>query len=185
MATARTTRSSATNSSIRGQSREGGEGSSEKKRRLPRPKKHTHFGTPRARSSAAILHALAQIKRQLIDGEPCHIVIDDFFERVTSEPAFAFEFRGGPHWLREAVARSCEDIVGQPHGHSTVFLTTVPEYALVHGSVTLGDFTGTVIYFEDIRLGAIGLFPLEPWRGAYFLRLVIMDEPEDPRDAPN
>ena len=61
----------------------------------------------------------------------------------------------------------------------------MPEHALIHGSITLGDFVGAAIYFEDIRLGAIGLFPLEPFGDAFFLRLIINDKPNDPRDAPN
>jgi hypothetical protein len=182
MATPRSSRSSSSSTPAQSRASTSSQkraGSPEKK--PPRSKQVRH--RPRtssiyARSLIALARRIANIKRKLLNDAPSHEILDDFFERVTVEPAFTFDFRHGPPWLREAIARACEDLLDKPTGESTVFLFSVPEHELVHGSVVIGGYMGTALFFEDIRLGAIGLYPADESRGAFFARLVIMDEPE-------
>jgi hypothetical protein len=132
-----------------------------------------------------VARGIAAIKRKLVREAPSQEVIDDFFDGVTSEPSFVFEFRRGPTWLHDAIARACEEILDKPTGESTVYLVAVPEHELVHGSVVIEGYTGAAVFFEDIRLGAVGLYPDQKSRGACFVRLVMVDEARGAHESPN
>ena len=190
MATPRTTRSSASSTPAQSRAatplRQKRAGSSGKKGRHPQQAKHRpRAASSYARSVAAVARCIAGIRRKLIVEAPAYEIIDDFFEGVTCEPAFTFEFHLGPGWLSDAIARSCEEILDKPTGQSTMFLVAVPEHDLVHGSVVLDGYMGTAVFFEDIRLGAVGLFPDDESWPVHFIRLVGTDEPPKPRGAPN
>ncbi len=189
MATPRTSRqSSASTPTAPVQTRKKRSGSSEKKHRRPKQVEHRSkaaTAAANAKSIAAVTRGIAAIKHKLVAEAPCHEILDDFFEGITAEPSFVFEFRRGPSWLCDAIARACEEILDKPTGESTVYLVAVPEHELVHGSVVIGGYTGTAVFFEDLRLGAIGLYPENKSRGSYFLRLVMIDETSVCRDVPN
>lgn len=167
--------------------------SRQKRRRVPEKKghaqtrthSHRHRSSSYARSVVAVAQCVAKIKRKLLREAAACEIIDDFFEGITSEPAFTFEFYQGPRWLHDAIARSCEAIFDQKLGQSTVYLVEVPEHDMVHGSILVDDYMGTVVFFEDIQLGAIALFPHDLSRPPHYIRLVMVEEPRSARDAPN
>lgn len=187
MATPRISRqSSSSPSTTTAQSRAKRSVSSNKKTRQPKQIKHRAKPTTAYRQSvAAVARGIDAIKRKLVAEAPSHEILDDFFERITGEPSFVFEFRRGPSWLCDAIARACEEILDKPTGESTVYLIAVPEHDLVHGSVVIGGYTGTAVFFEDIRLGAIGLYPEQESRGSCFVRLVMIDGANVCQDVPN
>lgn len=133
----------------------------------------------------AVTRSIANIKRKLVDEAPSHEILDDFFEGVTGEPAFAFDLHFGPRWLKDAIARTCEELLDKPKGESTVLLLAVPEHDLLHGSVVIDGYMGTALFFEDIQLGAIGLYPDRESRGSFFARLIMLEEPRGPREDLN
>lgn len=125
------------------------------------------------------------IKRKLIDGASAVEVIDDFFDNVAGEPGFSFDLYLGPDWLHDAIARACEEVSDKPTGHSSVLLVAAPQHQLLHGSVVLDGYMGSVVYFEDIRLGAVALFPDDLVDTSLYLRLVIHDELDGADEPPS
>lgn len=155
-----------------------------KRRQKPNPKRRP-ASPPYFESLALIAQRVARIKRKLVAEAPLHEIIDDFFEGVTTEPAFPLEFHDDTMWLRDAIARSCESILDEPTGESIVHLMAVPELDLIHGSVAIAGYMGVALYFEDIQLGVVGLYPDLDDGGAYYARLVCYDNPADWLYGPN
>lgn len=185
MATSRTPRSAEFSSSAI--PNDSGKRSSfpEKRSRNTKKAKHRANVAAHARSVAKVARAIEIVKSGLLDGSPCSKLLDDFFDAVGGESAFTFELSSGPRWLVDAIARSCEEVLEILPGQSTVFLTELPEYGLIHGSVIVGDFMGAAVYFDDIRMGAVSLYPEDCVDGAYFIRLVVVDDMRRSRAAPN
>jgi hypothetical protein len=128
-----------------------------------------------SQSLARIAERIARIKRKLVDEAPSHEVIDDFFEGVTCERAFPLLLHDGNDWLREAIACCCEEILGESAGETAVCLMAVPEHGLIHGSVVIDGYMGVALYFEDIHIGVMGLYPNFAPPGALFVRLICFD----------
>lgn len=186
MATSRTPRSTDSSMSTTSNVRRKNPSFSEQKRKQKKVKHRARAAdVAYARSAAVVDRAIEALKwRLLIDSSSCR-ALEDFFDEVGGEEAFVFELCHGPHWLTDAIARSCEEILGIRTGESTVFLTEVPERGMIHGSIVIGDYTGSAVYFDDIQLGAVGLYPEQCVKGERYLRLVIVDERRRARAAPN
>lgn len=120
-----------------------------------------------------VFRALARVKRKLLAWAPCDEIMSDFLDRVTTLPGFTFELRRGPKWLADAIARSSEELLDKPYGQSAVMLVSVPEHALIHGSITIGKYVGSVLYFEDIQLGVVVMMPPKPSQMVVCMRLLI------------
>jgi hypothetical protein len=189
MTTSRTTRSSAFRTSNLSGVRAKRANSPEKKSRTHKKPRFGSFAAAAAyaRSVATVARAVDELKYKLLDEAPSHKILDEFYDEVSGEVAFTFNLCTGPRWLVDAIARACEEILHQPVGHSTVYLTEIAEHGLIHGSVVVGDYTGAAVYFDDIHLGAVGLYPQRCATGSRFLRLVIVDEDDlrRSRAAPN
>lgn len=127
----------------------------------------------RSPMESEVCRALSRVKRKLIALAPCDEVMSDFLDRVTSLPGFTFEQRRGPKWLADAIARAAEELLDKPHGQSDVMLVSVPEHALIHGSITIGKYVGSVLYFEDIELGVVVMLPSKPSQMVVYMRLLI------------
>jgi len=185
MATSRTPRSAefsaSTSPSVRGKR----PSSFEKRSRNTKRAKHRANVAAYARSVAAVARAIEVVKSRLLDETPCSQLLDEFFDAVGGEVAFTFELGTGPRWLVDAISRACEEVLDAPPGHSTVYLTELPEHGLIHGSVIVGPYMGAAVYFDDIQLGAVSLYPEDCGTAAYFLRLVIVDDMRRSRAAPN
>lgn len=122
----------------------------------------------------------------LVTEAPTGDVLDEFFDSFMDEPTFLFDFKASRHmWLRDAIARSCEEMLGQPMGGGTVNLMEITEHGLVHGTLWFDGHMGIAVYFDDIHLGAIGLFPEDHPEMALLARLVCLPFPTDARMAPN
>jgi hypothetical protein len=186
MATSRTPRSTESSPSTTSSVRRKRPRFSEKKRNDKKVKHRVRAAEAAyARSVAIVDRAIEALKwRLLVDSSSCR-ALEDFFDVVSGEEAFAFELCHGPRWLIDAIARSCEEILGIPTGESTVYLTEVPDHGLIHGSIVIGNYTGSAVYFDDIQLGAVGLYPEHCVMGERFLRLVIVDDRRRSRAAPN
>lgn len=186
MATPRTTRSAHSSPSTTAVVR-GKRSSSPEKKRNRKKSKHRAYSAEAAylRSIVTVIRAIEEFKCKLIDDSASSDVLDDFFDEISTEAAFTFDLCHAPRWLTEAVRSACEEILGAPPGHSTVFLTEIPEVGMIHGSVIVGDYTGSAVYFDDVQLGAVGLYPENCVRGSRFLRLVIVNDLRDSRDKPN
>ena len=186
MATARVIRSSSSTSSSTTPPPPHKDGVSGDKRPKVKPTRRgvTRRGA-RKLPEVEVFQALERLKRKMRDWAPCPDIMNDFLDRVTTLPGFTFELRRGPRWLADVVARSCEEVLDKPFGHATVFLVSVPEHELVHGSVTLGKYVGSVVYFEDIQLGVVALMPPKPSQTQMYLRLLIDPAFLRTRAAPN
>jgi hypothetical protein len=186
MATSRSTRHS-TSSTASSRTRERPPRSPEKKRRHKAASNHDSTSLKHLASLAAIAQHIACIRRKLVDEAPSYEIIDEFFDGVTNEPAFPLQFHHGPSWLRDAIARSCEEILGEKAGKSIVCLMAVPEHNLIHGSVMVEGYMGVAVFFEDLRLGVMGLYPSDVCDAAIYARIVCFDGAcdRDPRCAPN
>jgi hypothetical protein len=186
MATSRSTRHS-TLSTESSRARERPLRSPDKRRRHKAPSNHGATSAKHLESLAAIAQHIACMRRKLVDEAPSCEIIDEFFDGVTSEPAFPLQFQHGPSWLRDAIARSCEEILGEKTGESVVCLMTVPEHKLIHGSVMVEGYMGVAVFFEDLRLGVMGLYPSDVCDAAIYARIVCFDGAcdRDPRCAPN
>jgi len=185
MATPRISRSSSSSAAAtaaRGKQRD----SSQKEHRPSKPARHRSSAAATTdRSVAALARKIAAIKRKLIAEAPSQEILDDFFEGVTTDPSFVFASRRGPKWLCDAIARACEEILDKPTGQSLVYLVATPQHDLLHGSVVIDGYTGTAVFFADLRLGAIGLYPENKSRGSCFVRLVMVDASIGCHDEPN
>jgi len=176
MGTVRSIRSSSLTSSSSGPSpahRSDADAPTGKRRKVDSVRHRPARRTPRNRAQTDVFRALARVKRKLIALAPCDEIMSDFLDRVTSLPGFTFEQRRGPKWLADAIARAAEELLDKPHGQSDVMLVSVPEHALIHGSITVGKYVGSVLYFEDIELGVVVMLPSKPSQMVVYMRLLI------------
>lgn len=176
MATARPIRSSSLTSSSTVPSpahRSDNDAPAGKRRKVDSVRHRPARRMPRNRAQTDVFRALARVKRKLLEWAPCDEIMSDFLDRVTTLPGFTFELRRGPKWLADAIARSSEELLDKPYGQSAVMLVSVPEHALIHGSITIGKYVGSVLYFEDIELGVVVMLPPKPSQMVVCMRLLI------------
>jgi hypothetical protein len=68
-------------------------------------------------------------------------------------------------------------VIGKKARISRPLLLRVPEHTFIHGAFRLGDHLGSVLYFEDIKMGLAAFGGLESEGPSQFMRFSLVEHP--------
>jgi hypothetical protein len=104
------------------------------------------------------LTKLATLRDTLLHADQFETVWRYFLDHFGEDPAFiALGEKTTDPFLEAVFGEVGRQLLGRPVEVNHVRLIRLPDHGFIHGGAVLGDRLANVLYFEDVRVGMLGV----------------------------